>query len=204
MKRSSQIKQKKYFRGDDVIDDVTEWPQSRLSIFLCEWKIAFFVITEEWTKILSSNLVYICIIELWIHHSNYRGLLCWWRRRSENKSKLWTAIALSIFKIALWSKAQNVTYAHGYLYSIFKFLYIPLWIENQLFPDNWKTSKDIKLDVHMCHWIVCLYIHLNGSHQLWRHQIPKQVRISNCNNSVNIFTRTSTKAQNIGNIVMAC
>ena len=41
---------------------------------------------------------------------------------------------------------------------------------------------------------VCLYIHLYGSYQLWRHRIPKQVRISNCNNSVNIFNITSIKS----------
>ena len=28
----------KYFHCDDVIDDVTGWPQSRFSIFLYEWK----------------------------------------------------------------------------------------------------------------------------------------------------------------------
>ena len=36
MKRSSQIMQEKYFHGDDVIDDVTEWPHSSFSIFLYE------------------------------------------------------------------------------------------------------------------------------------------------------------------------
>ena len=37
MKKSSQIiQEKKYFHGDDVIDDVTERPQSRFSIFLYE------------------------------------------------------------------------------------------------------------------------------------------------------------------------
>ena len=29
---------KKYFQGDDIIDDVTEWPQSHFSISLYEWK----------------------------------------------------------------------------------------------------------------------------------------------------------------------
>ena len=37
MKRSSQIMQENFFHSDDVIDDVTEWPQSRFSIFLYEW-----------------------------------------------------------------------------------------------------------------------------------------------------------------------
>ena len=47
--------QEKYFHGDDVIDDVTERPQSRFSIFLYEWKITLFMISEEVTKISSSN-----------------------------------------------------------------------------------------------------------------------------------------------------
>ena len=34
MKRSSQIMQKKVFYGDDVIDDVTGWPQS-FSLYSC-------------------------------------------------------------------------------------------------------------------------------------------------------------------------
>ena len=37
MKRSSKIMQKKHFHDDDVIDDVTGWPQSRHSIFLYIW-----------------------------------------------------------------------------------------------------------------------------------------------------------------------
>ena len=34
--------QKKYFHDDDVIDDVTGWPQSRLSIFLYIWNNNIF------------------------------------------------------------------------------------------------------------------------------------------------------------------
>ena len=37
MKILSQIMPKKYFHDDDVIDDVTGWPQSRPSIFLYIW-----------------------------------------------------------------------------------------------------------------------------------------------------------------------
>ena len=36
LKTSYQIMQEKYIHGDDVIDDVTEWPQSHFSIFLYE------------------------------------------------------------------------------------------------------------------------------------------------------------------------
>ena len=42
MKRSSQIMPKKYFHDDDVIDDVTGWPQSRPSIFLYKWSNNIF------------------------------------------------------------------------------------------------------------------------------------------------------------------
>ena len=34
MKKSSQIMPQKFFYGDDVIDDVTEWPQS-FSLYSC-------------------------------------------------------------------------------------------------------------------------------------------------------------------------
>ena len=42
MKRSSQIMPKKYFHDNDVIDDVTGWPQSRSSIFLYKWNNSIF------------------------------------------------------------------------------------------------------------------------------------------------------------------
>ena len=41
-KDSPKLCKKKYFHGDDVIDDVTERPQSRFSIFLYEWKNNIF------------------------------------------------------------------------------------------------------------------------------------------------------------------
>ena len=55
MKRSTQIMQEKYFHGDDVIVDVTERPQSRLSIFLYEWKNN--IVHDKWRtyKDTSSN-----------------------------------------------------------------------------------------------------------------------------------------------------
>ena len=45
MKTSSQPMQKKYFsifHGDDVIDDVTGWTQSRSSTFLYKWNENIF------------------------------------------------------------------------------------------------------------------------------------------------------------------
>ena len=64
MKRSSQIMQKKkYFHDDDVIDDVTRWPQSRPSICLYIRTNKCFMITKQRAKI-SSNFVCICIMRL--------------------------------------------------------------------------------------------------------------------------------------------
>ena len=42
MKRSSQIMPKSFFHDDDVIHDVTRWPQSRPSIFLHKWNNNIF------------------------------------------------------------------------------------------------------------------------------------------------------------------
>ena len=57
MKRSSQIMQEKLFSF-----------QNNLKIFslysFMNEKITFFMITEELTKISSSNYMYLCIIEL--------------------------------------------------------------------------------------------------------------------------------------------
>ena len=66
MKRSSQIMQKKYFHYDDVIDDVTGWPQSQPSIFLYTvYEITtFFMITKRREKISSLNFLCICIMKL--------------------------------------------------------------------------------------------------------------------------------------------
>ena len=66
MKRSSQIMPKKYFHDDDVIHDVTGWPQSHPSIFLKSEITTFFMITKQRSKILSSNFLCICIMRLWL------------------------------------------------------------------------------------------------------------------------------------------
>ena len=50
--------QKKYFH-DDVIDDVTGWPESRPSIFLY-----ILIITKQRPKISSLNFLCICIMRL--------------------------------------------------------------------------------------------------------------------------------------------
>ena len=64
MKISSQIMPKKLFHDDDVIDDVTEWPQSRPPIFLYIWNNNIFMITKQRAKISSSNFQSICIMRL--------------------------------------------------------------------------------------------------------------------------------------------
>ena len=55
---------KKYFHDDDVIDDVTGWPQSRPSIFLYIWNNNIFMITKQRAKISSLNFLCICIMRL--------------------------------------------------------------------------------------------------------------------------------------------
>ena len=57
---------KKYFHSADVIDDVTEWPQSGFSIFLYEWNNNVF--HENWrtNKDIIFKLSVLMIIELWI------------------------------------------------------------------------------------------------------------------------------------------
>ena len=54
---------KKYFHDDDVIDDVTGWPQSRPSILLHEIT-TFFMITKKRAKISSLNFPCIRIMRL--------------------------------------------------------------------------------------------------------------------------------------------
>ena len=71
----------------------------------------------------------------------------------QNRSRLWTPIALSIFKLEHRSKAQNVTNTHGYQSRFSIFLYER---KINMFHDNWITYKDVifKLSAHMYHWIV--------------------------------------------------
>ena len=62
VKRSSQIMQKNIFHDDDVIDDVTVWPQSRPSLFLYKWKNDSF--HDNWK--ISKDV----IIKLPVHRYN--------------------------------------------------------------------------------------------------------------------------------------
>ena len=52
---------------DYVIDDVTGWPPIWPSMFLCEWNKNIFRDSQQQTKISSLNLMYICIIRLWLY-----------------------------------------------------------------------------------------------------------------------------------------
>ena len=64
---------KRYFHDDEVIDDVTGWPQSRPSIYslINEIIIRFFMITKQRAKISSLNFLCICIIRLWLQLYEY-------------------------------------------------------------------------------------------------------------------------------------
>ena len=86
-------------------------------------KWTFFAITKQITDIIIILGVYMyhAIVDMWIwiimdYITN--DVI-----RSQNKSKLSTAIALPIFELEHQSKAQNVTNARGYLSGTFKFQY---------------------------------------------------------------------------------
>ena len=124
MKRSSQIMQEKYFHGDDVIDDVTERPQSPFSIFLYEWINNIFY--DNWRTYKDIIFKLNVLMYHWIVNMPLQTIVdCFIDDviGSQNRSKLWTPIALSIFELEHRPKAQNVTNAHGYHCSIFKFRY---------------------------------------------------------------------------------
>ena len=59
--------QKKISFGDYMIDDVTGWPPIWPSMFLCEWNKNTFHDKQKQTKISALNLMYKCIIGLWLH-----------------------------------------------------------------------------------------------------------------------------------------
>ena len=99
MKRSSQIMQEKYFHSDDVIDDV-------IVIFHDNWRTTKDVIFK-----LSAHMYH------WIVNMRLQAILeCFVDDviRSQNKSKLWTTIALSKFELEKRSTAQNVANWTGY------------------------------------------------------------------------------------------
>ena len=113
---------KKYFHGDDVIYDVTERPQSRFSIFLYEWKNNIF--HDNWRTYKDIIFKLNALMYHWIVNMALQTILdCFIDDviGSQNRSKLWTLIALSIFELEHRSKAQNVTNAHGYFRSILNF-----------------------------------------------------------------------------------
>ena len=121
-KDGPKLCKKKYFHGDDVIDDVTGRPRNRPSIFPYKWKMNFF--HNNWTNnreitITHTVYMYYRIVNMCIYIVMYYvtdDVI-----RAPNKSKFSTAIALSIFLLEHRSKAQNVTNAYGFLCRIFNF-----------------------------------------------------------------------------------
>ena len=126
MKRSSQFMQENVFlRSDDVIHDVTGWPQSRPSIFFKNEKRTFF--RDNWKT--NKDM----IIKLNVHM--YHGILhmsIWISMdyvihdviRHQSMSKNSIAITMSVFKLQHHSKALNVINIHDYLSSIPNFRYL--------------------------------------------------------------------------------
>ena len=117
----SKLCEKKYFHCDDVINDVTGWPQkssiysiiNKNNLFGDNWRTNKDIILKLSVHmqhgILNTPLQTIadCSIDYVI--------------RSQNKSKLWTAIPLSIFELEKRSKAQNVGKWTGFQKIKFKF-----------------------------------------------------------------------------------
>ena len=92
------------------------------SIFLYEWKNNIFHDNRRTYKDLIFKLK--ALMYHWIVNMPLQMIVdCFIDDviGSQNRSKLWTPIALSIFELEHRSKAQNVTNAHGYLRSIFNF-----------------------------------------------------------------------------------
>ena len=115
---------KKYFHDDDVIDDVTGWPQSRPSIFLYKWNNNIFHDNLTTSKHIIIKLPVhmnhqIMTTIIWIHiHDIIHDVT-----KSQNRSNFEIDISPSIFELQRRSKAQNVGNAHGYLSGIFSFRY---------------------------------------------------------------------------------
>ena len=90
---------KSIFGGDDVIDDVTGWPQSSPSVFPYKWKMNIFL--DHWK---TNNDI---IIEFGFHRNHSIVNMSLWISverviddviRSQNISKFWIAIILWIFE----------------------------------------------------------------------------------------------------------
>ena len=102
------------------------------------------MINEEWIKISCSNLVYICNIEFLntplqtIMDCSIDDVI-----RSRNKSKLWTAIAMSKYELEKRSKAHNVGNWTGY--QKFKF---QIHIQISKF---WQV-RNLRLPFHLIVW----------------------------------------------------
>ena len=95
-----KLYKKKYFHGDDVIDDVTECPQSRFSILLYEFNNNIF--HDNWRRnkdiiFKLSVLMYHWLVNTPLHRiveCFIDGVI-----GSQNRSKIWNAIALLIFEL---------------------------------------------------------------------------------------------------------
>ena len=86
--------QKKISFGDYMIDDVTGWPPIWPSMFLCEWNKNTFHDKQKQTKISALNLMYKCIIGLWLHLYKFVFMtLLITSSGPKNNPNLWTIIS---------------------------------------------------------------------------------------------------------------
>ena len=144
-KDHSKLYKKKYFHSDDVIDDIIKWPQSRFSIFLYEWKNDIF--RDNWRTNKDIIFKLSVLMYHWIVNTPLQTIVdCFIDDviRFQNRSKIWTAIALSVFELEHRSKAQNVTNAHSYLCSIFKFQF-HFRQKNSSRPQNGGHFENVKI-----------------------------------------------------------
>ena len=138
IERSSQFMQEKYFHGDDVIDDVTGRPRNRPSIFPYKWKITFFRNNRD-IIITPSVCMYHWILNMriWLVMDYITDDVI----RATNKSKLWTAIALSIFELEKQSKCMKLD-----------------WISEIRFSFTYRSANFGKYAISDCPFMLCVVL----------------------------------------------
>ena len=111
------------FHDDDVIDDVTGWPQSRPSIFLYKLNNSIFHDNKKRAKISSLNFLCIGIMKLQLHLYKCVIMTSLMMSQGHKVGQILKLISPSIIELERRSKAQNVGNGDGYLSDIFIFRY---------------------------------------------------------------------------------
>ena len=153
IERSSQIMQEKKFMV--MIDDVTGKPRNRSSIFPYKGKWPFFRNNRD-IFIIPSVCMYHWILNMriWLVMDYITDNVI----RATNKSKLWTAIVLSIFELEKRLKAQNVWNWTGYQ----KFVSV-VHTDQQILAS---TQSPIALS-SVCHFLTYITGYMEPSHSTY-------------------------------------